>query len=169
MELSAILWVTAITIVAVLIYLLFRWIPRLLLAIRLEHARESLRLQQQRLEDMVLRLGMASGKPRGLKWRRCRFQGEPLWLHEEEKGQVAVLVPLIVEFEPLGDTEKWEGHPVDDPRQGVVLFLFRRGEWEASGRVMFNLSPQQAAQQLEPPWRVAPILPASATPSSTSS
>ncbi|MEJ5276803.1 MAG: hypothetical protein WHU94_12920 [Thermogemmata sp.] len=169
MSLAAFLWVSAITTLAVLVYFLFRWLPRLILAIRLEQAQESLRLQQQRLEEMVLRQGMASGKPRGLKWRRCQFQGEPLWLHEEEKGQVAVLVPVTVEFETHGETESWEGHPVEEPRRGVVLFFFRRGEWESAGRVLFNLTPQQAAEQLSPPWRIAPILPSSATSASTSS
>jgi hypothetical protein len=166
MSLAAIVWVSAITVIAVLVYLFLRWIQRLLLAIRLERAQESLRLQQQRLEEMVLRQGMASGKPRGLKWRRCQFQGEPIWLHEAEKDQLAVLVPLIIEFDPSGDSEGWEGDMVNEPRQGVILFYFRRGEWETGGRVLFNLSPHQVAQQLEPPWRIAPVLPSSATSSS---
>lgn len=169
MSLAAFLWMTAITTLAVLVYFLFRWIPRLILAIRLEQAQESLRLQQQRLEEMVLRQGIASGKPRGLKWRRCQFQGEPLWLHEEEKGQVAVLVPLVVEFEPQGEPEDWEGHPMNDPRRGVVLFFLRRGEWESAGRVLFNLTPQQAAEQLGPPWRIAPVVSSSAASSSAAS
>lgn len=156
MNLAVLLWMAAFALCAVLCYALSRWGTRLVIAIELERARESFRLQWPRLEEMVLHQAQASGKPRGLKWRRCHFQGEPLWLLEGERHRVAALVPLLIEFEVDTTGEPAEGHASMQPRAGVVLLLFRRGNWHCAGRILFNLTPEQAARQLDPPWQLAP-------------
>ncbi|MCS7021822.1 MAG: hypothetical protein NZ703_12635 [Gemmataceae bacterium] len=162
----AMLWITVMTLGAVGVYFLVRWLNRLAVLIRLERAYESFRLQRQRLEEMVLQQASSTGKPRGLKWHRCQFVGEPLWLLEGTNRHVAALVPLTIQFEPAGDAEAWEGHPVHEPRHGVVILLFHQGDWTVAGRVLFNISAQQAASQLGPNWRPAPPL---STPSSLTS
>lgn len=84
-----------------------------------------------------------SGRPKWLTWAGYESFGEPLFVREFG------LVPVVVRFEPV------PGAPLDDvpqarePRAVVAVFRWRRGRWTTEGRAVFNLTPQQVADQLK--------------------
>jgi hypothetical protein len=63
---------SAIALVAVL--LAWRPLRRLTREMIAARARESFRLQRERLEAMFFDAASATGKPRGLRWKQCTFE-----------------------------------------------------------------------------------------------
>jgi hypothetical protein len=114
--------------------------------IHVERARELFKLQRERLEGVFLRAGAATGKPRGLRWTGCTFDGEPLLARDRQTRKVVALVPATLHFEavPGGDME---GLPaVDRPKTAAAVFAFLRGQWVTVGRAVFNMSPDEAVR-----------------------
>jgi len=116
-------------------------------AIQSERARELFRLQHERIEKSFLEKAASTGLPRGLRWVRCAFSEQSSFARERETGSIVALVPVTIELEAIegGDMEGLPAVPL--PRQGSAVLNFTRGEWTTSGRVIFNLSPEQVLQQ----------------------
>ena len=69
-------WPFLLPVAGLLLGLAIWWMYRLGREVQAERARESFRLQKERLEEMVLKSAAATGKPRGLRWLSCRFTDE---------------------------------------------------------------------------------------------
>ena len=89
------------------------------------------------------RVASTSGKPKGLTWVRYEPIGEPHFAHE------VALVPVLVHFEPVADGPLADVPQAWEPRAVVAVFQFIRGHWKTDGRAVFNLTPQQVAEQVE--------------------
>jgi hypothetical protein len=153
---AAIVWGTVAIVAAIVGYSVGRWWRRFALTVRLERARESFRLQKSRLEELLVRQAQTHAPIRGLKWRQCQFTHEPLWLLDARHRHVATLVPIAVTFQPETPAAFGDDPSLEEPRHGVVLLVFSRGQWHWSGRTLFNLSLTQAAEKLAPLWQVLP-------------
>jgi hypothetical protein len=121
-----------------------------------ERARESFRLQHKRLEDMFLETASKTGSPRGLRWLGCEFSDEVAFAKERRSRCIAALVGVTVQFEAIegGDMEGLPAVPL--PRQATAVLNFVRGEWSATGRVLFNLQPAQALERLAAEYEALP-------------
>jgi hypothetical protein len=120
------------------------WLYRLGREVQAERARESFRLQKERLEDVVLKAATASGKPRGLRWVSCRFNDEFTLVRDRATRRLAALIPVTVIFDPIpgGDME---GVPAaKEPRLATAVLHFRHGQWVSDGQTLFNVTPADA-------------------------
>ena len=120
------------------------WLFRLGREVQTARARESFRLQAERLEEVVLKAAASTGKPRGLRWISCRFTDEYLLVREKATRRLAALIPVTVQFDPVlgGDMEGVEA--ATEPRQATAVMHFRRGAWVSDGRTLFNMTPADA-------------------------
>ena len=137
-------WIVAAVIAIVVVVLALRWAWHLLAAVKVERARELFRLQHERLEGMLLAAARATGKPRGLTWLECRIHGEATLVRDRIARQLVALVPVVIQFEPVADSDMEDVPAAREPRPATAVFTFLRGHWQTEGRIVFNLNPHQA-------------------------
>lgn len=138
------LWPFLVPVAGLGLFLLAWWLYRLGREVQAERARESFRLQKERLEGFVLKAAAATGKPRGLRWVSCRFNDDLTLARDKATRRLVALIPVTVLFdpEPGGDME---GVPAaTEPRQATAVLYFRHGEWVSDGQTLFNVTPADA-------------------------
>jgi hypothetical protein len=112
--------------------------------VQVERARESFTLQRERLEAQFFTVAAATGKPRGLRWKKCDFDGAPEYARDKHSSQIIALLPVTIQFEAIegGDME---GLPaVGNLRNASAVFFFERGQWQTVGKAVFNMNPAEA-------------------------
>lgn len=128
--------------------------------VQAERARESFRLQRERLEHQFLRAAAATGKPRGLRWKDCEFGGDVEFARDTQSRQVVALAAVTVRFEAVAGGDM-EGLPaVGNLRNASAVFYFEAGQWRTTGRAVFNLNPGEAIRHFGGRYQA---LPAAAT------
>lgn len=137
-------WPFLLPVVGLGLFLGAWWLHRLGREVQAERARESFRLQKERLEQLVLKAAAATGKPRGLRWVSCRFTDEFTLVRERATRRLAALIPVTVRFDPIPGGEMEEVGAATEPRQATAVLHFRRGQWVADGRTLFNVTPSDA-------------------------
>lgn len=147
-------WLWLVPVAGLLLILLLWRFYGLGRHIQAGRARESFRLQHERLEKLFLEKASAAGTPRGLRWIGCVFGEEAEFARERKTGLVVALVGVTINFEAIegGDME---GLPaVSLPRMGSAVLHFVRGQWTTLGRAIFNLGPHEVldhfASEYEP-------------------
>src|SRR6188474_415712 len=70
-------------------------------AILAERARESFRLQHERLERLFFERASTTGSPRGLRWVSCDFSPEFRVARDKHAGGLVALVAATVQFEAI--------------------------------------------------------------------
>jgi LPXTG-motif cell wall-anchored protein len=109
--------------------------------------RRAFQQQREHLEADFFRLASATGKPRGLRWVECRWEELLEFGRDRHTGQLAALAGVIVQFEAIPGSDM-EGLPaVGNLRNGSGLFLHDGRRWAATGRVVFNLNPDEVLAQ----------------------
>jgi hypothetical protein len=138
------LWPFLVPVAGLLLFLAAWWLYRLGREVQAERARESFRLQKERLEELVLKSAAATGKPRGLRWVSCRFADNFTLVRDRATRRLAALIPVTVQFDPIPGGEMVEVEAATEPRQATAVLHFRRGEWVSDGRTLFNVTPTDA-------------------------
>jgi hypothetical protein len=138
--------VSALAAVGILAFLWITW-RRRQYQLRFQKAVESFP-RQTGLCELFLSAANTTGKPRGLRWKSCELQGEPIFATDHVTGEIYGLSGATIGFEaiPGGDMEDVEA--VGDIRYVTVVFVYRDGEWRTDGRAIFNLEPAQALTRL---------------------
>ena len=106
-------------------------------------ARELFRLQQEHLSTLFLQAALDTNKPRGLLYLSCDFCGELTLARDRAHGNLVGLIPVTVRFQAVEGSDMEDLPAVDLPRHATAVFSFQRGEWSTSGRVVFNLTPDE--------------------------
>ena len=125
------LWPFLLPVVGLLLFLGAWWLYRLGREVHAERARESFRLQKERLEGVVLKAAEASGKPRGLRWVSCRFNNEFTLVRDKATRRLAALIPVTVVFDPVpgGDMEgRARGNGAASGNGSIALPSWRMGQ-----------------------------------------
>ena len=120
------------------------WLYRLGREVQTERARESFRLQKERLEGVVLKAAASTGKPRGLNWLSCRFTDDFTLVRDKATRRLAALIPVTVLFDPVAGGEMENVEAATQPRHATAVLHFRKGEWLSDGRILFNVTPADA-------------------------
>ena len=83
----------------------------------------------------------ATGKPRGLRWKDCRFDNTLELAREKKTGELYALVPITIQFEAIEGSDM-EGLPaVNNLRTATAVFYFQRGQWLTAGpRIVVSAS-----------------------------
>src|SRR5713101_1934498 len=130
------LWVVVAVVVLGLAALLLGWRPLRSWGkeIQVERARELFVLQRERLEAKFVTAAGATGKPRGLLWKDCSFEGDIELARDRKSGELVALVPVTIQFEATEGSDM-EGLPaVDNLRNASAVFYFQRGQWLTIGK-----------------------------------
>jgi hypothetical protein len=142
------LWLIPVTL---LILLVVFW-PRLRFfgrEVQAERAQELFTLQRERLEAKFLDAAAASGKPRGLRWKNCDWNGPVAFARERRTGQLAALAGVTIQFEAVEGSDM-EGLPaVSTLRDASAVFFFHRGQWHTVGKALFNMNPAMAIEHFK--------------------
>lgn len=133
------------------------WLFRMGREVQAERARELFRLQRERLPEVFLKAAASTGKPRGLRWIGCTFEGDFILLREKATRRLALLIPAILQFEPLADGDMIDVPAATQPRPATVVFHFRQGEWCSDGRALFNVQPEQALTLFAKEYDAVPL------------
>src|SRR5438034_1968054 len=152
------LWLLAAAlVVGVVVWFLWRPLRSLGKDIQVERARESFVLQRERLEAKFVTAAAATGKPRGLRWKDCSFEGDVELARERQTGQLVALIPVTIQFEAIEGSDM-EGLPaVGNLRNASAVFFFQRGQWQTAGRAVFNFNPGEALEHFKQQYeRVGP-------------
>jgi hypothetical protein len=133
-----------VAVVGLMALLTWRWFHRAGREIQLSRARESFRLQRERLETQFFEAAAQTGKPRGLRWKSCEFNGELELARDKNTRELVGLLPVTIAFEAVAGSDM-EGLPaVGNLRNASAVFTFCKGQWTTLGRAVFNLNPDEA-------------------------
>jgi hypothetical protein len=144
-------WLWVLIPVAALVVVLLVWKPLRLFGheIQVERAQELFRLQRERLEEYFFRAAVASGKPRGLRWKHCEWEPTALFARERSTRQLAALVGVTIQFEAVEGGDMEGVAAVSNLRNASAVFFFHRGEWHTVGKALFNLNPDEALEHFK--------------------
>jgi hypothetical protein len=145
------LWLIPVMLLIVLVAVAFSWRHLRFFGreVQSERAQELFALQRERLEAKFLNAAAASGKPRGLRWKACDWDGPVAFARERHTGHLAALAGVTIQFEAVegGDME---GLPaVGTLRDASAVFFFHRGQWHTVGKVIFNMNPAMAIEHFK--------------------
>jgi hypothetical protein len=104
--------------------------------------------KQAGLSELFLTAANATGKPRGLRWKSCELQGEPIFATDRNTGEIYGLSGATIGFEAVAGGDMEDVEAVSDIRYVTAVFVYRDGRWQTDGRAIFNLEPAQAAERL---------------------
>ncbi len=146
------IWLWSIPVILILILVLalswrhLRFFGR---EVQAERAQELFALQRERLELKFQHAAAASGKPRGLRWKNCDWDGPVAFARERRTGQLAALAGLTIQFEAVEGSDM-EGLPaVSTLRDASAVFFFHRGQWHTVGKTIFNMTPAMAIEHFK--------------------
>jgi hypothetical protein len=127
----------------VLMVLTWRPLRRLTREMIAARARESFRLQRERLEGRFVEAAAATGKPRGLRWKECAFESSMELVRERGTGLLLALTPVTISFEAIEGGPMEGVEAVGNLRAATAIFTYTRGHWETAGKAVFNMDPAQ--------------------------
>lgn len=100
-----------------------------------------------KLQDDFRSAANVSGKPRGLRWKTCEFQG-PLYLaRDRANGELIGLVGATISFEAIEGGGMEEVEAVGNLRAVTAIFTWSGFDWTTTGKAVFNLEPPQVLEQ----------------------
>lgn len=130
--------------------LAWRPLRRLGHEVQAERARESFRLQRERLEAKFLDAARATGKPRGLSWKDGDFESTLTLARDRQTGRLVGFVPVTISFEAIEGGPMESVEAVGNLRNATAVFHFERGHWSTTGQAVFNLNPDEAIEHFRP-------------------
>ena len=145
------LWLIPVILLIVVLVLIFSWRHLRFFGreVQAERAQELFALQRERLEAKFLDTAAASGKPRGLRWKACDWNGPLAFARERRTGHLAALAGVTIQFEAVEGSDM-EGLPaVSNLRDASAVFFFHRGQWHTVGKVIFNMNPTMAIEHFK--------------------
>jgi hypothetical protein len=107
-------------------------------------AKRLFHLRREWLEARFYSYASVSGKPRGLMWIDCDFEDEVSFARDRHTGCLRAFVGVTVRFAAIEGGGMEENENVGRLRAATAVFLLDGDEWTTQGRVIFNLSPEQA-------------------------
>jgi hypothetical protein len=134
------IWIAVAVVLVIALLLLFYRIGR---GVNAAQARQQFQQQREHLEADFFRLASTSGKPRGLRWIGCDWENLLAFARDRQSRQLAAIAGVTIRFEAIegGDME---GLPaVSNLRNASAIFFHDGRRWFATGRVVFNLNPDE--------------------------
>jgi hypothetical protein len=134
-------------ILAVVAWIVFGTARRSLFARRVERARRRFEQQREDCEAEFLAAAAATGKPRGLSWKRCQLGDELFVARDRANGALVGLVAATISFEAIEGGGMEEVEAVGNLRAASAVFNFDGRDWTTQGRAVFNLEPHEVLQR----------------------
>jgi hypothetical protein len=140
------LWtvVPALVVVGLLLWVAAR--PAMF-ARRVDRARRQFARDRAGLESVFFAKAAASGKPRGLAWKSCAFQDGVVLARDRATSELVGLVGVTIGFEAIAGGGMEDVEAVGNLRAATAVFTYGGGAWTTSGRVVFNLEPDEVLER----------------------
>ena len=139
-------WLVALGVLVLAAFLALMWRVGASAASSLVRARHSFPAERQRLQAEFFQAAAASGKPRGLRWKRCDWGEEVEFARELAGGELTALVGVTIQFEAIEGSDMEDLPAVGNLRNASAVFFFRAGRWHTTGKAVFNLNPREAIE-----------------------
>jgi hypothetical protein len=107
-------------------------------------AQARFRAGHRELETSFFQAAAASGKPRGLRWKACEWDGTVEFAREKHTGNLAALAGVTIQFEAIEGGDMEGVAAVGNLRNASAVFFYHRGQWHTTGKAVFNLNPDEA-------------------------
>jgi hypothetical protein len=146
-----VLQVAALVVVGVLLTLVAMTIV-LYVALRFarqrqeSQARKLFQEKRQLLQNEFLRAAGGRGKPKGLRWQQCDWEEWVVFARQRQTGELVALASLTVHFEAIEGGDMEGVAAVSLPRNATAVFYLRAGQWHTTGKVVFNLNPDETIE-----------------------
>lgn len=109
---------------------------------RLRNACRQFHLQRERLEARFIKLGQSRVQPGSRRWIDCRFDDEVTYARNRLTGEISAFVGVTIELEGTGFLGSLDPH--EGVRTGTAVFRYDGRQWDTDGRVIYDLTPQEA-------------------------
>ncbi|MEX2317642.1 MAG: hypothetical protein WD669_10860 [Pirellulales bacterium] len=141
-----VLW-AFLLVLGVVAWIVFGTARRSLFARRVERARRRFEEQRDACQKAFLEAAAASGKPRGLAWKKCDLDDKLLVARDRSNGELLGLVGATISFEAIEGGGMEEVEAVGNLRAATAVFTFDGRDWTTQGRAVFNLEPHEVLER----------------------
>ncbi len=107
-------------------------------------ARKEFHKQREWLEVKFISLAPSQGKPDARRWSNCEFDDDVSYLRHRTTGELSAFVAVTVALEGIGLTTTSATNLMSNLQAGTAVFRFEKDRWVTDGRVILNLSPDEA-------------------------
>jgi hypothetical protein len=125
------------------------WVLRRPARLRKEVALARAQFDQQRsdLQQRFLAAAAATGKPRGLSWKKCDLQNGVLLARDRGTRELVALVGVTISFDAIAGGGMEDVEAVGNLRAATAVFDWKGGGWTTQGRAVFNLEPHEVLER----------------------
>ena len=135
------------SLAVVLTFLAFQLGSRTIDKFRIRSAQDEFRKRRTHFQSVFFETMAISGKPRGLRWMECQWDESVRYLPISGRRSLTAVIGVCIRFESEVDGAMEDVPAVNQEKYGCALFHFLDGKWH-TGRMLFNLSPQQVPDAL---------------------
>jgi hypothetical protein len=138
-------WIpVACAIVAVVVFLLWRPCQAAAREARLTQARKEFHKQREWLEVKFITLAGPQGGPDSPRWSNCEFDDAVSYVRHRSTGELSAFVAVTVALEGIGHANISATDLMGSLQAGTAVFRFDKTRWVTDGRVIHDLSPNEA-------------------------
>jgi hypothetical protein len=134
-------------VLAVVAWIVFGSARRSLFARRVSRARAQFERQRDTCQRIFLQMAAASGKPRGLAWKKCDLGEDLVIARDRANGELVGLCGATISFEAIPGGGMEEVEAVGNLRAATAVFTWSAGDWATQGRAVFNLQPHEVLER----------------------
>ncbi len=139
------LWIpVACAMVAVVVLLLWRPCQAAAREARFTQARKEFHRQREWLEVKFISLAPSHGKVDAPRWSNCEFDDAVSYVRHRATGELSAFVAVTVALESIGHLTTSATDLMSNLQAGTAVFRFDKAHWVTDGRVILNLSPDEA-------------------------
>ncbi len=107
-------------------------------------ARKVFHKQREWLEVKFISLAPSEGKPNAPRWSNCEFDDAVSYVRHRSTGELSAFVAVTVALEGISQTTTSTTDLMSNLQAGTAVFRFDKDRWVTDGRVILNLSPNEA-------------------------
>jgi hypothetical protein len=138
-------WIpVAFAVIAVVAMVLWRPCQAAAREARLAQARKEFHKQREWLEVKFISLAGSQHKPEAPRWSNCEFDDAVSYVRHRTTGELSAFVAVTVALEDVGPGAASASELLGNLQAGTAVFRFDKGHWATDGRVILNLSPNEA-------------------------
>jgi hypothetical protein len=134
----------AFTMVAVVFLVLWRPFQAAAREARLTQARKEFHKQREWLEVKFISLAGTQGGPDSPRWSNCEFDDAVSYVRHRTTGELSAFVAVTVALEGIGHASNTATDLMSNLQAGTAVFRFEKVRWVTDGRVIHDLSPNEA-------------------------
>jgi hypothetical protein len=155
MPFDAWLWIPiAVTLAVAAIMLLWRPFQIATREARFAKARKEFHRQREWLEVRFISRAGSPSRPEETRWSNCEFDDAVCYVRHRTTGELSAFVAVTVALEGIGQMVTSATDLMSNLQAGTAVFRFEKDRWVTDGRVILNLSPNEAIRVYQNDWEM---------------